>query len=241
MSCVSRLRSQPVPRTSWLAPRQGTSTPSSTSIGPICPGSTASSAGWPAALMRTNSRRTFSCGSGRSSGPSAGIRRSRPGSTGSRSTSSSSASAPSNVRRQRLRIGEDHFRDRCRRRPDPATSRWISKRRWTKLPDGAREIFVLHDVEGYKHRGNRGAARDLIGHVEGTTPPRENDAAEALAVNAMGTMNSHDLWTDRLSEYADDELPSRRSGAPSTSISPAATSAVRCWASCGPSPVARGR
>ena len=40
-----------------------------------------------------------------------------------------------------------------------AICRWISRPRSTKLPDGAREIFVLHDVEGYKHHEIAHAAR----------------------------------------------------------------------------------
>ncbi len=47
--------------------------------------------------------------------------------------------------------GEDHLRGPAGAARDPAISRWTSRRRLEKLPDGAREIFVLHDVEGYKH------------------------------------------------------------------------------------------
>lgn len=54
------------------------------------------------------------------------------------------------LRRQRLREGDDIF-DRI---PAPSRSRDLSmdfEAALAKLPDGAREIFVLHDVEGYKH------------------------------------------------------------------------------------------
>jgi RNA polymerase sigma-70 factor, ECF subfamily len=54
------------------------------------------------------------------------------------------------VRRQRLREGDDIF-DRI---AAPLRSRDLSmdfEAALAKLPDGAREIFVLHDVEGYKH------------------------------------------------------------------------------------------
>ena len=54
------------------------------------------------------------------------------------------------ARRQRLRDGEDIF-DML---PAPSRSGDLSmdfETAMTKLPDGAREIFVLHDVEGYKH------------------------------------------------------------------------------------------
>ncbi len=55
------------------------------------------------------------------------------------------------TRRQRMRDGEDIFETL----PAPARSGDLSmdfETAMTKLPDGAREIFVLHDVEGYKHR-----------------------------------------------------------------------------------------
>ena len=54
------------------------------------------------------------------------------------------------LRRQRLRDGEDIFAVL----PAPARSDDLSmdfETAMLKLPDGAREIFVLHDVEGYKH------------------------------------------------------------------------------------------
>ncbi len=54
------------------------------------------------------------------------------------------------TRRHRLRDGEDIFE----MLPAPARSGDLSmdfETALVKLPDGAREIFVLHDVEGYKH------------------------------------------------------------------------------------------
>ena len=54
------------------------------------------------------------------------------------------------VRRARMHDGEDIF-DVL---PGPAQTRDLGMDFETaleKLPDGAREIFVLHDVEGYKH------------------------------------------------------------------------------------------
>jgi RNA polymerase sigma-70 factor (ECF subfamily) len=54
------------------------------------------------------------------------------------------------TRRQRLHDGEEIFETLA----GPAHSRDLSMDFETaleKLPDGAREIFVLHDVEGYKH------------------------------------------------------------------------------------------
>jgi RNA polymerase sigma-70 factor (ECF subfamily) len=54
------------------------------------------------------------------------------------------------IKRQRVREGDDIL-DRL---PAPSTSRDLSmdfETALASLPDGAREIFVLHDVEGYKH------------------------------------------------------------------------------------------
>jgi RNA polymerase sigma-70 factor (ECF subfamily) len=55
------------------------------------------------------------------------------------------------AKRQRMHDGEDIFETL----PGPSRSRDLSmdfETALTKLPDGAREIFVLHDVEGYKHQ-----------------------------------------------------------------------------------------
>ena len=55
------------------------------------------------------------------------------------------------ARRQRMHDGEDIFETL----PGPSRSRDLSmdfETALTRLPDGAREIFVLHDVEGYKHQ-----------------------------------------------------------------------------------------
>jgi RNA polymerase sigma-70 factor (ECF subfamily) len=55
------------------------------------------------------------------------------------------------VRRQRLHDGEAIFETLSA----PSPPRDVSldfEAALEKLPDGAREIFVLHDVEGYKHR-----------------------------------------------------------------------------------------
>ena len=54
------------------------------------------------------------------------------------------------VRRARMHEGEDIFEVL----PGPAQTRDLGmdfEAALEKLPDGAREIFVLHDVEGYKH------------------------------------------------------------------------------------------
>ncbi len=54
------------------------------------------------------------------------------------------------LRRQRLKDGDDLFDTIAA----PTRSRDLSmdfETALAKLPDGAREVFVLHDVEGYKH------------------------------------------------------------------------------------------
>jgi RNA polymerase sigma-70 factor, ECF subfamily len=54
------------------------------------------------------------------------------------------------ARRQRLHDGEEIFDTLpARRRSDDLAMDFEAA--LTRLPDGAREIFVLHDVEGYKH------------------------------------------------------------------------------------------
>jgi RNA polymerase sigma-70 factor (ECF subfamily) len=55
------------------------------------------------------------------------------------------------VRRQRLHDGEAIF-ETLSAPPRPRDVSLDFEAALEKLPDGAREIFVLHDVEGYKHR-----------------------------------------------------------------------------------------
>jgi RNA polymerase sigma-70 factor, ECF subfamily len=45
-----------------------------------------------------------------------------------------------------------------------------------KLPDGAREIFVLHDIEGYKHE----EIANLLGVTAGTSKSQLHRARMAL-------------------------------------------------------------
>jgi RNA polymerase sigma-70 factor (ECF subfamily) len=68
------------------------------------------------------------------------------------------------LRRQRLREGDDLF-DTI---PARTRSRNLSmdfEAALAKLPDGAREVFVLHDVEGYKHH----EIASLLGISAGTS------------------------------------------------------------------------
>jgi RNA polymerase sigma-70 factor (ECF subfamily) len=55
------------------------------------------------------------------------------------------------VRRQRLHDGEAIF-ETLSAPPRPRDASLDFEAALEKLPEGAREIFVLHDVEGYKHR-----------------------------------------------------------------------------------------
>jgi len=55
------------------------------------------------------------------------------------------------LRRQRLREGDDLF-DTIATRTRSQSLSMDFEAALAKLPDGAREVFVLHDVEGYKHR-----------------------------------------------------------------------------------------
>jgi RNA polymerase sigma-70 factor (ECF subfamily) len=55
------------------------------------------------------------------------------------------------TRRQRLRDGEDIFEVLAAPRHSGDLAMDFETA-MLKLPDGAREIFVLHDVEGYKHQ-----------------------------------------------------------------------------------------
>lgn len=55
--------------------------------------------------------------------------------------------------------------ERARARRDPAAIRMDFDVAIERLPDGAREVFVLHDVEGYKHR----EIAELIGVTTGTS------------------------------------------------------------------------
>ena len=55
------------------------------------------------------------------------------------------------IRRQRLHDGDDLF-ERMASLPRSGDLAMDLDHALSRLPDGAREIFVLHDVEGYKHR-----------------------------------------------------------------------------------------
>ena len=74
-----------------------------------------------------------------------------------------------------------------------------------QLPPGAREIFVLHDVEGYKHREIAAMLRHHQRNVEAPAASGADVVAEAFAW--VASMNfEHREFTDQLSDYLDDEL-----------------------------------
>ena len=103
--------------------------------------------------------------------------------------------------------------------PGPSQSRDLSMDFETaleKLPDGAREIFVLHDVEGYKHH----EIGTLLGISAGTSKAQLHRARMMLRRHlrpgigaARGLQMANDAFTDRLSDYIDDEV-SRRGASP---------------------------
>src|SRR5688500_4110070 len=68
------------------------------------------------------------------------------------------------ARRQRLVDGEAIF-DTLSSPPRPRDVSLDFEAALEKLPDGAREIFVLHDVDGYKHH----EIADLLGISSGTS------------------------------------------------------------------------
>ena len=45
-----------------------------------------------------------------------------------------------------------------------------------RLPDGARQVFVLHDIEGYRHE----EIADMLGIVPGTSKSQLHHARMAL-------------------------------------------------------------
>ena len=86
------------------------------------------------------------------------------------------------ARRKRVAV------DRGRRSSDPEALETISGRRETpemtvdfeeaigRLPDGARQVFILHDVAGYRHE----EIADLLGVAPGTSKSQLHHARMAL-------------------------------------------------------------
>src|SRR6185436_8756745 len=89
------------------------------------------------------------------------------------------------LRRQRIREGDDIFDTIAA----PFRSRDVSidfESALAKLPDGAREVFVLHDVEGYKHH----EIATLLGISPGTSKAQLHRARMMLRRHLRpGTQN----------------------------------------------------
>jgi RNA polymerase sigma-70 factor, ECF subfamily len=79
------------------------------------------------------------------------------------------------TQRQRYLEGEDMLEAVPGRRPAPETSMDIETA-ISRLPDGARQIFVLHDVEGYRHE----EIAEMLGLATGTSKSQLHRARMAL-------------------------------------------------------------
>ena len=79
------------------------------------------------------------------------------------------------VERGRFHAGEDPLEDVSGRRETPEMSMDFEEA-LANLPDGARQVFVLHDVEGYRHEE---IAR-MLGVVPGTSKSQLHHARMAL-------------------------------------------------------------
>lgn len=79
--------------------------------------------------------------------------------------------------RRHYRFWNDEARvARTAGRKSQSDARMDLSRAVEQLPDGAREVFVLHDVEGYKHR----EIADLLGIAQGTSKSQLHEARMAL-------------------------------------------------------------
>ena len=79
------------------------------------------------------------------------------------------------IQRQRYLEGEGIMEAVPGRRAQPDTSMDMETA-IARLPDGARQIFVLHDVEGYRHE----EIADMLGLATGTSKSQLHRARQAL-------------------------------------------------------------
>jgi RNA polymerase sigma-70 factor (ECF subfamily) len=79
------------------------------------------------------------------------------------------------IRQQRYLDGEGVLETVAGRRTAPESSMDL-ERAIARLPDGARQIFVLHDVEGYRHE----EIAELLGLATGTSKSQLHRARMAL-------------------------------------------------------------
>ncbi len=79
--------------------------------------------------------------------------------------------------KHRTRYSDDEtVWERAAARPYGSDTRMDFEVALAKLPDGAREVFVLHDIEGYKHE----EIADLLGVSAGTSKSQLHRARMAL-------------------------------------------------------------
>lgn len=83
--------------------------------------------------------------------------------------------------RERFRSVDGLF-DQLRGRRSQTENRMDLSRAIERLPNGAREVFVLHDVEGYKHR----EIGDMLGIAVGTSKSQLHEARMALRTYLQG-------------------------------------------------------
>ncbi|HEU5049201.1 MAG TPA: RNA polymerase sigma factor [Gemmatimonadales bacterium] len=79
------------------------------------------------------------------------------------------------TRRQRYLDGDDTLAE-VAARPMRADDAMDFEEAIQRLPDGARQVFVLHDVEGYRHE----EIADMLGLVAGTSKSQLHRARMAL-------------------------------------------------------------
>ncbi len=79
------------------------------------------------------------------------------------------------TRRQRYHDSDEPLADVATRSPAPEDAMDFEEA-LERLPDGARQVFVLHDVEGYRHE----EIAEMLGLVVGTSKSQLHRARMAL-------------------------------------------------------------
>lgn len=90
------------------------------------------------------------------------------------------------IQSSRFRDDEDAF-DKAASRPATPDSAMDLESALEKLPDGARRVFVLHDVEGHKHR----EIAVLLGISSGTSKTQLHRARMLLRTHLNRVTGSH--------------------------------------------------
>ena len=86
-------------------------------------------------------------------------------------------------------------------KPEPPDSGVDLERAMASLPPGARAVFVLHDVEGYRHE----EIANMTGMAEGTSKAQLHRARKLLR-ERLGAMTCGEAL-DRLDDFVDGTLP----------------------------------